>query len=687
MLKYMTLIRGDSEVTYPIYQISDLTKMSQAFAITTSDSIKAIAYGCNPTISPDGVQAAFADEIPTTAADFGNITQNNMQFVLDTATRLQYCPDAHFVIVPVGTKPDDWDTNYFDYFTYQTGQVGNWGNVPSPVYPATDPRQIPEWSSTTQFYKSDTPTLQERFNHLFFTKAGYSVGIWSMSGQGEGDGAYRHKSYIACNPRSEVIMDDLYSYVWRDQNGNFLTHTGLSRAQWYAYWRTNCMDITTPAAGAAVDTTPLTSDRRDMQLFCWLEYNNEIYYGVIAIAIDSNGALTNARLLAFTRGFWGDSVSDEPPTPGPQEGEWGPESGRAGGDGGFDDTSDNRGDLTGAAIAISIAQQAQVVNRNLQAGGFHVYRLADGTMEQISRVLFSQSYFGLLTVSRYNPLSAILSYHLLPSVFVPLTYNGSAQTAAVKAGGYNFNTDPDTPVQVPVQSIIDTVSHWHVGSVDLAPYFGAFPDFAPFTAVKLHLPYVGEIMIDTNKVQHGSLAVDYTCDVLNGNVCAFVTCVDRAGHTEQVYTATGNAAYSLPIFSETQSGAAVGKLISAGVMSAVTGNAAGMLGTAAAALDAAAFGVQHSPQVHGSFGGNVGMIGDTVCWLEIIRPQWVEPANFQQLHGIPSGIAGTLESTGASGFVQLQSIEVDDIEGATEQELEEIVKTLKAGIYIGGVEP
>lgn len=384
-----------------------------------------------------------------------------------------------------------------------------------------------------------------------------------------------------------------------------------------------------------------------------------------------------------------DIIFSDDPHPIPQEGEWGPESDRAGGDGGFDDTSDNRGDLTGTTISISIEQQADIVNKNLQAGGFHVYKLDDGAMAQISRVLFSQSYFGLLTVSRYNPLSAILSYHLLPAVFVPLTYNGSPQTEAVKAGGYNFNTDPDTPVQVPRQSIIDTVSHWHVGSVDLAPYFGAFPDFAPYTAIKVHLPYVGEIMIDTNKVMHGSLAVDYTCDVLNGNVCAYVTCVDRKGHTEQVYTATGNAAYSLPIFSESQSGAAVGKLISSGVQSvfsAAGGNPTSMIGEVAGIAEAAAFGVQHSPQVHGSFGGNVGMIGDTVCWLEIIRPQWVEPANFRQLHGIPSGIAGTLEITAASGFVQLQSIETDGIAGATEQELEEIVKTMKAGIYIGGVQ-
>lgn len=657
-----------------------------AFNVDDGSVAGAVSGGNIPGTIQEQMTNIFYDEIPLAASDFGSITQTEDLFIQDPDRGGNWLMRAggDYTEIPIGEQPDDWDTNYFDYcviaqnnywsmWTYSVPIGGSQIDVP------------PTWDASTQYYKNNTSDLRERFNHIFKTDVGYTFGIWTGTGTGYA-GYNKHYSRLGTNPGSPLFntSDSVY---WRNPNGTILTFTGLNNDQVTWYSALTIMDLS-PYGESGYATVPLTSNRKDYYIFVYVTYQNTTYYGIMNLGLSSGGAPVNARMLLFDVNLWGaDSISDDPPEPGPQEGEWGPESGRAGGDGGFDDTSDNRGDMTGAAISTSIAQQAQVVNRNLQAGGFHVYRLADGTMDQISRVLFSQSYFGLLTVSRYNPLSAILSYHLLPSVFVPLTYNGSAQTAAVKAGGYNFNTDPDAPVQVPVQSIIDTVSHWHVGSVDLAPYFGAFPDFAPFTAVKLHLPYVGEIMIDTNKVQHGSLAVDYTCDVLNGNVCAYVTCKDRAGHTEQVYTATGNAAYSLPIFSETQSGAAVGKLLSSGVMSAVTGNAAGMLGTAAAALDAAAFGVQHSPQVHGSFGGNVGMIGDTVCWLEIIRPQWVEPANFQQLHGIPSGIAGTLESTGASGFVQLQSIEVDGIAGATEQELEEIVKTMKAGIYIGGAQP
>lgn len=681
MLKYMTLIRGDAEVTYPIYEISDLSKMNFTVAGTSSNSIKFVAYGCSPTSSPDGVQAAFADVIPTTAAEYGNITQNNLRFVLDTATQKQYCPDAHFVVVPVGEKPADWDTNYFDYYTYQTGQVGNWGNVPSPVYPPTNPREIPIWESTSQYYKADTPTLQERFNHLFFTKAGYSFGVWSMSGQGEGEGAYAHASFIACNPRYTGIMDDAYSYVWRDQNGEPMNHSAITMAVWYAYWRTNCMDIAPPVSGQQIITTPLTSDRRDMQIFCYCEYRGEMYYGVMAIAIDSNGELTNARALMFTADFWGDSVSDTPPEPEPQEGEWGDPIARAGGHGSFSDPSDDSGAFDGTALAADIAAHTAIMNANIQAGGFHVYRLAAGAMAAITRVLFSQSFFGLFTVSRYNPLSCMLSYHLLPSTLAPLTLDGTAQTAAVKAGGYNFQTDPDAPVQVPVQSLVDSEAHYFVGAADIPLFYDAFPDFAPFTSAKIHLPYIGEMALDINKFQGGKIAVDYNCDVISGNVCAVITCQDRNNRRREVYTATGNAAYTLPIFSESQSGAAVGKLIGSGVMAAVTGNAAGVMGAAAGALEMAAVGVPHSPQIQGSFGGNVGAIGNRICFLEITRPEWVETERFQELTGIPSGLSGTIANLGASGFIQVQTIETEGIP-ATQAECDLIEQILKSGIYV-----
>lgn len=376
-----------------------------------------------------------------------------------------------------------------------------------------------------------------------------------------------------------------------------------------------------------------------------------------------------------------DIVFADDPHPTPQEGEWGDPIERAGGHGSFSDPSDDSGAFDGTALAADIAAHAKIMNANIQAGGFHVYRLAAGAMAAISRVLFSQSFFGLFTVSRYNPLSCILSYHLLPETLAPLTLDGTAQTAAVKAGGYNFQTDPDAPVQVPVQSLVDSETHYFVGAADIPLFYDAFPDFAPFTSAKIHLPYIGEMALDINKFQGGRIAVDYNCDVISGNVCAVITCQDRNGRHREVYTATGNAAYTLPVFSESQSGAAVGKLIGSGVTAAVTGNAAGVLGAAAGALEMAAAGVPHSPQIQGSFGGNVGAIGNRICFLEITRPEWVETQRFQELTGIPSGLSGTIAGLQASGFIQVQTIETEGI-AATQAECDLIEQILKSGIYV-----
>lgn len=376
-----------------------------------------------------------------------------------------------------------------------------------------------------------------------------------------------------------------------------------------------------------------------------------------------------------------DIVFADDPHPTPQEGEWGDPIERAGGHGSFSDPSDDSGAFDGTALAADIAAHAKIMNANIQAGGFHVYRLAAGAMAAISRVLFSQSFFGLFTVSRYNPLSCILSYHLLPETLAPLTLDDTAQTAAVKAGGYNFQTDPDAPVQVPVQSLVDSETHYFVGAADIPLFYDAFPDFAPFTSAKIHLPYIGEMALDINKFQGGRIAVDYNCDVISGNVCAVITCQDRNGRHREVYTATGNAAYTLPVFSESQSGAAVGKLIGSGVTAAVTGNAAGVLGAAAGALEMAAAGVPHSPQIQGSFGGNVGAIGNRICFLEITRPEWVETQRFQELTGIPSGLSGTIAGLQASGFIQVQTIETEGI-AATQAECDLIEQILKSGIYV-----
>ena len=622
----------------------------------------------------------FYDEIPLKASDFGSITQTECLYEQDPDRPAGWLKRAggDYTAIPIGEKPGDWDSNFFDYctiaqdnyysiWTYTVQIGGSQIDVP------------PTWDASTQYYKNNTEDLRQRFSHLFKSSAGYTFGIWTGSGTGD-EGYNKHYSRLGTNPGS-TLYNNLDKVYWRDPNGAPLSFFGLNNDQVIWYSALTIMDLS-PYGESGYATVPLTSNRKDYYIFVYLTYQDTTYYGIMNLGLSSGGAPVNARMILFDENFWGaDSISDDPPEPVPQEGDWGAPIERAGGHGSFSDPSDDSGAFDGTALAADIAAHAAVMNANIQAGGFHVYRLAAGAMAAITRVLFSQSFFGLFTVSRYNPLSCMLSYHLLPETLAPLTLDGTVQTAAVKAGGYNFATDPDTPVQVPFQSLVDSETHYFVGAADIPYYYDAFPDFAPFTSAKIHLPYIGEMALDINKFQGGKIAVDYNCDVISGNVCAVITCQDRNNRRREVYTATGNAAYTLPVFSESQSGAAVGKLIGSGVMAAVTGNAAGVLGAAADAMEMAAVGVPHSPQIQGSFGGNVGAIGNRICFLEITRPEWVETERFQELAGIPSGLSGTIADLGASGYVQVQTIETEGIP-ATQAECDLIEQILKSGIYV-----
>lgn len=651
-----------------------------AFTTDSGNISGAVSGGNIPGTIQEQMTNIFYDEIPLKATDFGSITQTECLYEQDPDRPAGWLKRAggDYTEIPIGEKPDDWDSNYFDYctiaqdnyysiWTYSVQIGGSQIDIP------------PTWDASTQYYKNNTDDLRQRFSHLFKSGAGYTFGIWTGSGTGYA-GYNKHYSRLGTNPGS-TLYNNLDKVYWKDPSGSPLTFSGLNNDQVIWYSALTIMDLS-PYGESGFATVPLTSNRKDYYIFVYLNYQGTDYYGIMNLGLSSGGAPVNARMILFDVNFWGaESISDDPPEPQPQDGEWGDPIERAGGHGSFSDPSDDSGSFNGTALAADIAAHAAIMNANIQAGGFHVYRLAAGAMAAISRVLFSQSFFGLFTVSRYNPLSCILSYHLLPDTLAPLTLGGQAQTAAVQAGGYNFATDPDMPVQVPFQSLVDAETHYFVGAADIPLYYDAFPDFAPFTQAKIHLPYIGEMTLDINKFQGGRIAVDYNCDVISGNVCAVITCQDRNGRYREVYTATGNAAYTLPVFSESQSGAAVGKLIGSGVMAAVTGNAAGVLGAAAGAMEMAAVGVPHSPQIQGSFGGNVGAIGNRICFLEITRPEWVETEHFQELAGIPSGLSGTIADLGASGFIQVQTIETDGIT-ATQAECDLIEQILKSGIYL-----
>ena len=136
------------------------------------------------------------------------------------------------------------------------------------------------------------------------------------------------------------------------------------------------------------------------------------------------------------------------------------------------------------------------------------------------------------------------------------------------------------------------------------------------------------------------------------------------------------------MFAENQSGAAFGRIIGgvvSGVIGAATGNPIGLAGAAVSLATAAGVGVEHNTQVLGTIGGNAAMLTDTQCFLEIVRPVWVNPSTFAEINGISSGIGGTIAELNATGYLECV-VHADGIT-ATETECKEIEMLLSSGVH------
>jgi len=619
--------------------------------------------------SPSGgdLSQFFPAEMPRRNTDDGCIIQNDFYYTQGVSSKIPN--EQAFADVPIGTKPSDWDTHFFDYYKIITmGNYTVFDSVANQGLNYTD--SPPTWDSTAAYYHDDLP-IKSRFTQLFTTAAGitFKIGIstnttWSYN-------------------RWECNINGNSAYGSADQV-SAPHYSGI------------------PAGGLGYDSkisfpnklpnNPNDKDRPTniLQIFVHTVYNDIDYYGygVIRMSTISESAYpTEANFCLFTVDFWGDSIQGGTPSQG---GEWGASTQRAGGQGVHTASSDARGDRAGTTVRDIMINRDNALALAFDTPFMRTYSFDNLTTTQIAEIfaiLYGTDYWSMFQNQMLNPLSSIVAFHLIPS-----TLRGANLTLEdLIIGPKNISAAMTGRPQV---TKIKQINWYHVGTVDMSdvllPYFDAYPDFAPYTDIILHLPYIGDIKIDVNAVMYGALSVEYVCDNVSGNVAAWIYCEDRypdpQTHKQYKYIATGNCAYSIPLFAQSQSGLDVGKIIGSGigiVGGALTGNlaaaASGMLGIGSALYEHSRAPI--STQTTGGSSGNVSILGDSDVWIEVIRPQWIQPESYQQLVGIPSGISGTLSEIGASGRVVCSDIETDGI-AATEPELREIERLLLSGIYL-----
>ena len=671
-------------IALPVYELSiSITPTSQNDQTITVDDVDIINY--NLYFSGADLSALFPDwdTMPHVGTASGSLITCDGVLAQIGGSGDYEVRDTTFS-AEITTEPDDWATNWHNYCRKITPPSASSSYPYNQYFPVSKKSYNENWAAGwvdgvpvfgTSVYLNDPTDHAKKIGRIFTTKAGGTYGISATGGT-----------------LTYTYPDD---YKTLNRKGGFAPASGATDPPYqnYPYNATYQNTIFPGCFGSS-----LTAG----QYLGWLQvgdvtqYHNQIFllvhftatvddeekdfygYALLDMTEDTGGVPRTVRVAAFSENFWGDSIEPIiPPDPS------GPESTTGGGDGSWHWESDDRGGSDGEAFEDIFDDGLRISHHNdiVQNGGINVYQINPQAVADVVGVLYGNDYFSKFVNYMYNPLSAILSYHQIPQIFIKqMKSGGSDLFADLTAGGFNITSHMGTPQQF---AVLESLTTAHIGSVDIANVFGAFIDFAPYTQITLHLPYIGDIEIDPNVCMYGTLAVDYACDVMSGNVAAWVNVKDKDGRKTWLYQATGNCSFHVQLFSQTTDGSAVGKIVGGliGIGAGIAGKnlKIGLEGGVALASGLVSL---EGRQTHtsGTMAGNVSCLQDTYCYLHIQRPHWCNPADYQKLKGLPMEVSGTIASLGLKGFIKTARIETDGIT-ATEPEIREIERLLQTGVF------
>ena len=625
----------------------------------------------------------FPADIPRQCTDPDNIIQVSGGMTFDDTLNAYTISDTDFEEITGGDAPEDWNIARFEYYCRLDGNPNYSGyafkrfsNCRINETTQENYNYVYGFNTTTTYdasatyYHNANNDPRKNLCQLYTAATGSKFGIWRN---------------FDIYGRADCGIGNIYTESGDAVSNNYGTSTPFYYSPFgenpYSYYygkNIKHLYLIESPISTAQGYKPITQSS-SITIFVSYIYNDVTYYGMALVTmsgVSADAYPVRIQAQLFSAEFWGDSIISG----GHSGGNWGADTVIAGGNGTFSADSDVHGDKDGHTIRDRVTA-LNAASMAFTAAGINIYKLdvtSSVNIGNIISVLFTDNFLLKFKNYMYNPLSSILSAHLLPLKLI----SNTGASRSVTAGGYNIS---DAIAAASTAPIANQYTWLHVGDVDIQNFSDSFADYAPYTSAHLHLPYCGVINIDINKIMNGKLAVEYVCDSASGNVAAIVWVKDKDNSYEYVYQATGNAAYTYPMFSENQSGAAVGKLVGAigNFVLGAAGSPYGLVGGATGLVDAAL--QRRQTQVSGTFSGNVAAMTWTRCFLEVTRPVWANPHNFQQLIGLMSQLSGTLadngEGEGYAGFVKVSEVDLDGFEASAEEK-QEIERLLKSGIFV-----
>lgn len=300
------------------------------------------------------------------------------------------------------------------------------------------------------------------------------------------------------------------------------------------------------------------------------------------------------------------------------------------------------------------------------------YALSESDLRNIGQKLWSQDYFDVLKIQS-NPIENIVSVKAFP-----FAQTGTQQE--VKVGDVAFGVNGDKVPSVWKKKMPNKFTY--------TGHFNNFLDFAPFTKIKMFLPYIGFIELDPGEIYQSPITVEYFVDLVTGQCMARLYTDENAqGKGIPFHSFYGNMGVDIPLSStdrvQTEIRAASAAFSAAmgfpGMI--MSGNASGVVN---GALNVA--GMDYNTQRSSTQSPTCCTNDCQDVYVMIIRPaadviQDGARTGYQHLHGYPTNKYLSLSQIGKGNFVQVDR-RTDIKISATSEENAMLERLLTEGVYV-----
>lgn len=302
-----------------------------------------------------------------------------------------------------------------------------------------------------------------------------------------------------------------------------------------------------------------------------------------------------------------------------------------------------------------------------------------------------------------NAMEGIVGLKLYPLDFSKVFPSPlMAQTNVLSIGGASDYVEnrvyelPDNRLPYQIPSYTSRLMLRMVRGYHIERKFNSFLDYAPYTRLKLYLPYIDTIELNVSEVMDKYLWVTYAIDILTGGLTAFIEVTDSSTYQDPKLVIQASSVIGIDIpLGQTNAREVqlknilngiqlAGSLASIGI-GAVSGNelatGIGVIGT----LKSASVGTIEANQQHISKGKASGDFTSFYAPQDVIlirQTLKTRPIDYASVKGRPCGKYIQLSTLEGKGYTKVQAIHLENFNSATSSELSEIEDYLKSGVIL-----